>query len=122
MARLSEQVYAGAEDLIPPLPEAPEVSLKDFLDELNRKEDERSGGTFGSKTPHIQLPNQYIKETCRYPKCSICMDNCPVHGIDLTMDPPVFGDPAVTACCARNSVPPAPYLQTFSIRLLGKKP
>ena len=95
MARLSEQVYAGAEDLIPPLPEAPEVSLKDFLDELNRKEDERSGGTFGSKTPHIQLPNQYIKETCRYPKCSICMDNCPVHGIDLTMDPPVFGDP----CC-----------------------
>jgi len=28
--------------------------------------------------------------TCRYPKCHICMDNCPVKAIDLSVDPIIF--------------------------------
>jgi len=38
----------------------------------------------------------YNKEKCLYPKCTLCMDFCPMYGIDLTMDPPVIGNPCMT--------------------------
>jgi NAD-dependent dihydropyrimidine dehydrogenase PreA subunit len=38
----------------------------------------------------------YDKEKCLYPKCTLCMDFCPMYGIDLTMDPPVIGNPCMT--------------------------
>lgn len=36
---------------------------------------------------------KYHPEKCNYPKCSLCMDNCPVDGIDLTIEPPVIASP-----------------------------
>ena len=30
------------------------------------------------------------KRKCRYPKCRLCVDNCPVDAIDLSVDPIVF--------------------------------
>ncbi len=29
-------------------------------------------------------------EKCNYPKCTLCMDNCPMKVIDLSVSPPVF--------------------------------
>lgn len=37
----------------------------------------------------------YDKSKCLYPKCRLCMDICPVHGIDLTVDPPRVTDPCL---------------------------
>lgn len=31
-------------------------------------------------------------EKCRYPKCHVCMDNCMMGYIDLSRNPPVFGN------------------------------
>ena len=28
-------------------------------------------------------------EKCKYPKCTICMDNCPTHSINLSASPPI---------------------------------
>ena len=36
---------------------------------------------------------KYHKEKCLYPKCRLCMENCPVDGIDLSVDPPVIAKP-----------------------------
>ena len=30
------------------------------------------------------------KEKCRYPKCTLCIDNCPMESIDFTESPPLF--------------------------------
>jgi flavodoxin/ferredoxin len=44
----------------------------------------------------------FHREKCTYPACRLCMDNCPVDGIDMTMNPPVVAKPCA-ACefCAR---------------------
>ena len=36
---------------------------------------------------------KFHKEKCLYPKCRLCVDNCPVDGIDLSVDPPVIAKP-----------------------------
>ena len=36
---------------------------------------------------------KFDKEKCLYPQCRLCMENCPVDGIDLSVDPPVIAKP-----------------------------
>lgn len=38
---------------------------------------------------------RYHQELCRYPKCTLCIDNCPVRGIDLAASPPKVADPCL---------------------------
>ena len=38
---------------------------------------------------------QYHPELCRYPKCTLCVENCPVGGIDLSVSPPRVADPCL---------------------------
>jgi len=37
---------------------------------------------------HLTMPLN--REKCRYPECHLCIDNCPVNGIDLSAKPIVF--------------------------------
>lgn len=95
MAELSLKIYAGETNLIPPLPKAPKISLKKFLEEHHKKETaywEKRGVKIEG---HKQTPKQYDKEKCLYPKCTLCMDNCPLDGIDMTLDPPVIAQPCM---------------------------
>ena len=120
LVELCKKNMAGEAEL-PPAPEKPEITLEEMLADLTRKEDERSGGTFGSNTPHVQVPNEYHPETCNYPKCHICMDNCPVHGIDLTMDPPVFGDPCTHCMLCAKLCPTRSIAPNFFYNTPGEK-
>jgi flavodoxin/NAD-dependent dihydropyrimidine dehydrogenase PreA subunit len=44
----------------------------------------------------------FDREKCLYPKCTLCMDNCPTYGIDLSVDPPLIAQPCVDCeFCAR---------------------
>jgi flavodoxin/NAD-dependent dihydropyrimidine dehydrogenase PreA subunit len=36
---------------------------------------------------------KFHTEKCKYPECRLCMDNCPMDGIDLTVNPPIIGKP-----------------------------
>ena len=54
--------------------------------------------------PPVQGPNvitslsdmiKFHKEKCLYPGCRLCMDNCPMSGIDLTVNPPVIAKPCL---------------------------
>jgi flavodoxin/ferredoxin len=67
-AELSRKIYEGKTNLIPALPKmkmSPANKLLRPLPKLN-------------------------SEKCRYPACSLCMDHCPLGGIDLSVSPPVF--------------------------------
>jgi ferredoxin len=45
---------------------------------------------------------KFHKEKCLYPKCRLCMDNCPMDGIDLSVEPPVLAKPCLSCeFCAR---------------------
>lgn len=68
MVDISRRISAGEMDLIPPLPaELPPRS---------------------SKVPRCE--KMLNMEKCKYPGCSLCMDNCPMGYIDLTKDPPAL--------------------------------
>lgn len=90
MVELSRKIYAGETSLIPPMPKAPEVPLKKMLDDVRRVEEER-----GAVFEHSQTPRKYERDKCLYPKCQLCMDNCPLDGIDLTVEPPVIAKPCM---------------------------
>ncbi len=87
----SMRVAAGETSLIPPAP--PEVPPG------------------GPSDPGLAPPPvigqfgkllKYDRGKCLYPRCSLCIDNCPVSGFDLSVDPPVLAKPCI-ACefCAR---------------------
>jgi ferredoxin len=89
MAEHSRRIYAGETGLIPPLPKASRP--------ISKKE---SSG----KDVLLQFSSmvKFHKEKCLYPKCRLCMDNCPAYGIDLTVEPPVIAKPCYYCeWCAR---------------------
>ncbi len=91
MVERSIAISAGDTSLIPsppppppPLPEGLEVGPN-----AKRKPGEKD---------LIERFGEMLKfhaEKCRYPRCRLCMENCPVDGIDLSMSPRVIADPCV---------------------------
>jgi len=45
---------------------------------------------WGERPAHPRERMTLNKEKCHYPQCSLCVDNCPMSGIDLSVDPVVF--------------------------------
>lgn len=92
MAIRSARIRAGETDLIPVAPAA-------LPPRPPRNDDGRSMAElitgFGSMV-------QFDREKCLYPNCRLCMDNCPTYGNDLSVDPPILGEPCI-GCefCAR---------------------
>ncbi len=77
----SQRIYAGQTDLIPADP-AP-VSLPEFGDDSNFRD------------IRYKAMLRFDKSKCVYPKCRLCMDNCPMDGIDLTVEPPLIAKPCM---------------------------
>jgi ferredoxin len=82
MVERSQRILNGETHLIPPIPEWPAGIKKEDLDP--------------SLLEHRFMSMvKYHKEKCLYPKCRLCMDNCPVYGIDLSVNPPVIAEPCI---------------------------
>jgi flavodoxin/ferredoxin len=75
MARVSNKVFTRGAMVIPPLPNVPEMPPRNPL--------------------AYPLPG-FDRRKCTYPKCHLCMDNCPMDGINLSLSPPVFAKPCRT--------------------------
>jgi flavodoxin/NAD-dependent dihydropyrimidine dehydrogenase PreA subunit len=86
MVERSKRISAGETNLMPPAPEKnPPLPF-----------------TVDRKPDHFSATLKYSKERCIYPECRLCMDNCPVSGFDLTVDPPVIAKPCIECeFCAR---------------------
>jgi flavodoxin/NAD-dependent dihydropyrimidine dehydrogenase PreA subunit len=104
MAVNSRKIYAGQTELIPTEPlRAP---------------------TYPERIEGVDLKNKYKflvkyrKELCKYPECRLCVDNCPMDGIDLSINPVVFAKPCVncTFCseiCPTGAVDISDYLAVW---------
>jgi Fe-S-cluster-containing hydrogenase component 2 len=91
MAVRSVRIRAGETDLIPPAPDPLPAPPAD-----------------APNAPKVQVEGafhrlaKFDKEKCLYPTCTLCMDNCPMYGIDLSVDPPVVAEPCIDCeYCAR---------------------
>jgi ferredoxin len=82
LAWLSQKIYAGASDLIPRVPDL--VPFPDMGDD--------------SVLKNYSFPKtvKFHQEKCLYPKCRLCMDYCPMDGIDLSVDPPIVAKPCLS--------------------------
>jgi len=106
MAELSLRIYAGDTKLIPPLPKSRQPVLKEFLRQrqeklakimVQRRPEQDRFGQSGVPAGKIRRPPMfsYQKDKCLFPKCRLCMENCPMYGIDLTVEPPVIAKPCM---------------------------
>jgi len=91
-AERSRRIFAGEANLIPSYPEYVEYHVNKFITERQAREKE-----LGMPAPVAERRSmlEYDRRKCRYPKCRLCMDNCPMEGIDLSMDPPEVGKPCM---------------------------
>ena len=86
MAERYQRISSGESGLIPPIPKLPVPVASPKIEGEPSMEDH----TFTEMV-------KYNKGKCKYPRCQLCMDNCPMDGIDLTIQPPVIAKPCV--CC-----------------------
>jgi flavodoxin/ferredoxin len=82
MVENSRQIYAGNTDLIPEEPKTIDLSQVAEVDWKKHIE-------------QIHFKLMYDADKCLYPKCRLCMDFCPVDGIDLTVTPPRIAEPCL---------------------------
>lgn len=125
MVARSRRIYAGETNLIPPTPKMPKTAKGEMVPSArkpSRKEDERIIAEDRAKGI-ISIPEmnkvwlQFDKEKCHYPKCQLCQDNCPVDGIDMTLDPPVIGKPCMNCMlCAFICPTGAMYENEWSVK------
>ena len=87
MAVRSMRIRVGETDLIPAAP-PPFVLPKPSPD--------------FPRVPSFSGLLKFDKEKCLYPNCTLCMDHCPMQGMDLSLDPPILAKPCLDCeFCAR---------------------
>lgn len=85
MAERSRRISSGETGLIPPVPKMPgRIPVPP-----------RVPGQPSLRDREFSEMLEYHPEKCRYPKCQLCMENCPVNGIDLSVNPPDIAKPCM---------------------------
>jgi NAD-dependent dihydropyrimidine dehydrogenase PreA subunit len=88
---LSQKIYAGQTNLIPEgPPPSPPVN---------------TGDKSAIRHLHFRTECRFDRAKCLYPKCRLCMDNCPLDGIDLSVDPPILADPCLNCLFCEQICP-----------------
>lgn len=89
MAERSRRIYRGETQLIPVFPKGKEYDeLYNPLLTQGTEKDRKAA----EKTFDRALSNEFRvnMEKCNYPKCTFCIDNCPMNAIDFSVSPPLF--------------------------------
>lgn len=98
IAERSRKVYAGETGLVPVLPQG--TAYDELYPGRGNSWQLSRGRIKKSPTPAARLLQQigmrsfdvkFNREKCLYPKCTLCIDNCPTASIDMSADPPVGG-------------------------------
>lgn len=97
MVEHSRRIAAGETGLIPPPPPVPQITQRQIEEILHPASLGKKEMAYGFKDRM-----KFYPEKCTYPQCRLCMDNCPVFGIDLTVSPPVVATPCISCeFCAK---------------------
>ena len=105
----SRRISGGETGLIPPVP----------VSKIMRPMQETDLSTSAGKIPEFASVLKYHNEKCVYPKCRLCMENCPVDGIDLTVNPFVLAKPCIscefcTKICPTGALEADDYYQKYA--------
>ncbi|MDB9823275.1 hypothetical protein OAC89_06220 [Deltaproteobacteria bacterium] len=79
MAENSIRIYAGERDLIPRIPTPPKEETSNWSPLINKL----GNITHASPPPNSTPAFDFTK--CVYPRCTQCIDNCPVNAIDFSV-------------------------------------
>jgi flavodoxin/NAD-dependent dihydropyrimidine dehydrogenase PreA subunit len=118
MVENSIRIKAGEKNLVPPIPSPPDADIvrssKELLRELE-KDAPRLNNQFAALV-------KFHREKCSYPKCRLCMDNCPLHGIDLSLKPPIIAQPCMncTFCakiCPTGAIDESAWVNVSGVRM-----
>jgi flavodoxin/NAD-dependent dihydropyrimidine dehydrogenase PreA subunit len=90
MVNRSRRIYQGEIKLIPTLPTGNAYTKIYDPIAFNEPNVELDALKFACDKVIERTPFTINKEKCRYPKCSSCMDNCPMGAIDLSLSEPFF--------------------------------
>ena len=86
MAERSRRIYTGETGLIPVFPtgHAYDELYPGPPRGLRRTDEQRELIGIRAFDYHINM------EKCAYPECTVCVDNCPTHSINLAVSPPIL--------------------------------
>lgn len=93
MVERSRRISAGETGLIPSYPKYSKYYPNKYIKDRQKREMELGMPTNVAVRQRPQ--NKVDKVKCKYPKCRLCMDNCPMDGIDLSVTPPVIAKPCI---------------------------
>lgn len=82
IAQRALRITAGETNLIPKIPKEEDDSLWRYEPVVTDTVRNIRGMT--------QQNMRINMEKCKYPQCTICLDNCPMDAIDFSVSPPVF--------------------------------
>jgi flavodoxin/Fe-S-cluster-containing hydrogenase component 2 len=100
MVERSRRIAAGEINLIQPPPPEPEMTQHQVEEMLKPKHLGKEEVAYG-----FRAMMEYVKEKCTYPECRLCMDNCPMDGIDLSVKPPIVGTPCISCAFCEKICP-----------------
>jgi flavodoxin/ferredoxin len=101
MVDRSRRIRNGETGLVPVLPIGREIGMEMAMEvqriatnDLKLPEDAnfRHGD---KKQPRFKTQTKFDIQKCKYPECRLCVDNCPIGGIDLSVSPPRFAEPCM---------------------------
>lgn len=89
MADLSRKIYSGNTQLIPVFPRG--CDYNEIYDPVNFKAPEEERKALEKSFANALTTSFRVnKEKCKYPKCTFCIDSCPMEAIDFSVSPPIF--------------------------------
>lgn len=91
MVERSRRISLGEVQLIPTFPEG--RAYEEIYDpcEFNKLiRDEMNDTWVECNKALAEMAFKVDTEKCKYPKCTVCKDNCPMGAIDLSVSPPLF--------------------------------
>lgn len=111
MIERSRRIHAGERELIPVLPVGREIGRQLAEQKLKECTDETQQLPPGitvemwKKTQNFKLNAKLNLKKCNYPNCKLCIDNCPMEGIDLSISPPRFAEPCMNCLFCEKICP-----------------
>jgi flavodoxin/ferredoxin len=88
MVERSRKIAAGEKRLIPQLPGKEQYDKRYGAPSESELQDPTKDSEM-SQADRAQLKPRLNTTRCKYPKCTICMNNCPTHSINLSGSPQI---------------------------------
>lgn len=107
MAERARRIASAETGLIPELPKGPEADplWRPVIYGRRRPPPEEQGEERPRRQSVAQTQRNINMRKCTHPECTLCVDNCIVHSIDFSKDPPVFRENCINCNLCNRMCP-----------------